>query len=474
MLTHLYNTQESHIPYSKNAPVNYHNGVFLLMVKDGAKTNYSPRALLYDFRGGFGALNKYEYFEQPVSDQTPLSDPYFAANTPPPKNQYQTNLDKGIINNQGLLNVDNTKYWSDYNRLIYSPRSLKTLESFQYPGHHKHFSNLKFNNYKVGLEEFSNHPDELDNFRYFLEQCDHFQGLQCTVDVDSGWGGYSNLMLTDIVDEYFNNNNKINLWVYGLIDNEPSKSVIQTISRIKSIVELGKHSSLFFPISPSYNSSLLTSSFNNSSDWHTSALSAIFINGLWNSINQINSTNMGVIEDNLLRGQDRKFVNEIKITSYKASDSMVSDVDISAYYNVYGNVDNTVPEPKTESISLYGSSKNNEHSTYFARNYIKKPLQDLELPTDGVVNTYECDSMNDIVSVDSFPDILSSQDYSLEFHVSSAFKGTLKEYKKTVQNVRPHFSQLMDLMEDKYELIEDIGKLVEDYTEGYDESDDED
>jgi hypothetical protein len=183
---------------------------------------------------------------------------------------------------------------------------------------------------------------------------------------------------------------------------------------------------------------------------------------------------MGVVEDNLLRGQDRKFLNEIKITPCKVSDSTVSEVDISAYYNIYGNIDNALPEPKTESLSLFGLPNTNEHSTYFARNYIKKSLLQMELPTDGVVNTYECDGMNDIVSGDSFPDILSSKDYSLEFHVSSAFKNTLKEYKKIVQNVRPHFSQLMDLMEDKYELVEDIGKLVEDYTDGYDESDDED
>ena len=64
LVTHLYNNQEAHLPYSKTATVDYDNSVFLSTSKNPNGTvNYSPRSLNYDLTRGYGSLGKYEYHE---------------------------------------------------------------------------------------------------------------------------------------------------------------------------------------------------------------------------------------------------------------------------------------------------------------------------------------------------------------------------------------------------------------------------
>ena len=52
IITHLYNTQESLIPYTPDAIVKHDLQVFLSRFKSSTSTStsYSPRALIYDLR----------------------------------------------------------------------------------------------------------------------------------------------------------------------------------------------------------------------------------------------------------------------------------------------------------------------------------------------------------------------------------------------------------------------------------------
>ncbi|KAK6205565.1 tubulin domain-containing protein [Scheffersomyces amazonensis] len=523
VITHLYNTQESHIPYTKKAPVNYTNGVFLSTSLQNGYTNYSPRAIIYDLQGGFGSLSKYEYHDPKNTFNNISQSHQLFTNTNVsiiPKNQYQLNLDKGITE-QDLLTTSNTKYWSDYNKLIYTPKSLNTIPNFKHNsqsyGYHKNFENLKFDNFKVGSDEFSTNLDyvdnQIDNFRYHLEKCDSLQGINIISELNSGWSGYTNEFLTTIIDEYFNSNHKNSIWLYGLISSrnidtsKGSSKLLSTISQIKSLIELNKNCSLFFPINmnqiPSNSNALLNDNYDNESLWHSASISSLFINSIWGINNQSkNSTSMSIMEDMILRGyENRKIINEIKLNNLEYPqiglshiNNLISNVDISNYYNE-GISPQQASLTSSESLELsvpsfIPNSTNYKSSTkYFIKNYIvpedhkeiEKHLIDDNEGNGIPKNLFKNRDMNDILKVETFPSkILKSQDkftFYSEFNINTNLKQDLKSYQKLIRNIHPSRIDAMEILDDKAELIEDIDYLIEQYTIDYelsDESDDDD
>lgn len=514
VLTHLYNNQESHIPYKKNQPVNFFNNVFLSTSKTHTgHTNYAPRALVFDLRYGLGSLNKHEYHETPTNfDNIPQSD-RFNLDKQIAKNQYQQNLDKGIASTEAesILSVENTKFWTDYNKLIYSPSSLNTLQNYdigQSPeyGSHHNFPQIKFNTFEVGQKEFSdstsNLDSQLDSFRRLLEQCDLLQGVNVVSELDSAWGGFTTLLLTEFIDEYFNggiSNTKNSIWIYGLHSQGPSgrSSINEAISRIKTTIELSKNSTLFFPINTApFSKGIFSSEYEDASLWHSGAVTSLFINSLWGLNNQVdNSVSMSTIEDNILRGEhERKIVNDIKLKSIDSSKvtdinslgSIISNVDISAYYNMSapkpqdsssGYIDLSVPT----TVPTKTSSK--VINEYFVKNYVipteqgkleeKFAFKDKGIPS----NVYRSRDITSIIKVDTFPykifNLQKQFNFYSEFNVSTDYRIELKAYKDLIKNVRLNSQQLMGIIEDKAELIEDISHILEHYTISNEPSDEE-
>ncbi|ODV79322.1 tubulin nucleotide-binding domain-like protein [Suhomyces tanzawaensis NRRL Y-17324] len=487
--THLYNTQESHIPYKKTQPVHHNNSVFLTTSKNGNHTNYAPRSVVYDFKGGFGALNKHEYHEKKPNFDGISKHDVQSYHTPGEKTEYQINLDRGITDGD-VLNENNTKFWSDYNKLIYNPKSLFTLENYVYNGQqngvHKNFANLKFSAYNIGKEELNSNDidDQLDRFRFYLEQCDLFQGLNVIGEIDNGWGGFGNQLMEQLLDEYFNggiSNSKNSIWYYGLSGAKPN--LHQTITRIKSTIELSKNSTLFLPINTVPTTTpFLSEQYSSSSLWHTSSLPAMFISSLWGLQTQLeNLTSMAVIEENLLRGySSRKFVNEIKLhkIEQESSGSTISNVDINAYFNL------EQPLPPAEAV-LDLSVRNLPvklrplKQRKFVTNYVvprKSALKD-SLSKDGVAsNIYENHHLQDIIKGDTFPSKIlgdgANTEYYSEFNISTSFRDTMKGYKVIISNIRRN--NVIEVVEEKEELIEDINGIIDEYTVGYEDSDLED
>ncbi|KAG7665738.1 DML1 [[Candida] subhashii] len=477
--THLYNDQESLIPYTANAPITHNLTTFLSRFKStsGTGSNFSPRSLVYDLRGGFGALNKYEYHESlPSFDEIPQA--LRISENKIRKSEYQSNLDAGLIDGSKLT-CENTRYWTDYNKLIYNPKSLTTLNNFNYVsdepvGSHFHFPNLKFATFNIGQKEFN--EDDVDSFRNFLEQCDLFNGLQLTTEIDSAWGGYANEMLIYLNDEYFNTS-KINIWTYGLMNS--SNSATSKISRVKTIVELSKSSSLLFPIDVDYSSGMLSSIFKKDSLWHRSGLPAMFINSIWGVNSQLEGgESMSHVQANLLRGfEDRNIVNEIKIVSEESKNSKsmgIMDVDLTAYYTT-GKLPVSKP---SESVLNMGVSR--DYKTYMSKNYIvgsNKKIEDIASTT----TIYQNRSIDNILNIETFPtEILShgkNTSYCTEFNIHEGLKDNLKASRKIIKNISLTNQPFIDIIEDKGELVEDLSRIIEEYTTGYDpdseESDDD-
>lgn len=93
------------------------------------------------------------------------------------------------------------RYWSDFNRVYFHPRS-----SVQIPEYQLDDKLAPFERYEFGKEVFQQHHREEDildrDFRLFAEECDQLQGVQFIAGVDDGWGGFLGSYLEELRDEY--------------------------------------------------------------------------------------------------------------------------------------------------------------------------------------------------------------------------------------------------------------------------------
>ncbi|CAI5758161.1 unnamed protein product [Candida verbasci] len=432
IITHLYNTQDSLIPYSKEQKdILLHDlSTFLTRFKDPTSNgyNYSPNCLVYDLRNGLGSLSKYEYSEPKpnLSDYTMLNGQL------PPKNEFQRQLDIGVSKGN-LLNVPNTANWTDFGKLIYNKRSLHTIKNYTTYLQHYNIPNLKFDTFPKGVEEFKSNDKEIDDFRFFLEKCDKFQGLQILNELDNGWNGFSNEYITMLKDEYFNNSNKLNIWNYSIITKE-NKNVRQKQNLIRSFVETWRSSSLFIPLNLDTHSDLLTSNFNFESNWHKSAIFAMFINSIWginsqdkDQINMSGLQNLILSEEN----ENRKIINDVKIKGIDIQ------ADIVNYYDL--------PNYDIDLSLASGPSGFNFNQTFIN--------QDSTLVNPDIEN---------ILQVDTFPTgiLVNKKEtkFNIEMNQSSSLRNWLKPYMKIIENSKEN-----EIIDDKNELIEEICQIMNEY-----------
>lgn len=229
--------------------------------------SYSPRALLWEAKNGFGSLGKYQYVPESLdyhfNNNNSEIPPSTTANntniisTHPKieKSAYQNALDIDPYN-LPKLTKENTKYWSDYSKLILEPKSFNTLQNW----YHKvdtpnvpDYQNLNqhgFATYEQGVQEFNICKDDfLDyNLRLMLEQADTLQGINFITDLDSGWGGLATQLVQDVRDEL----PKSTFFTYAFNESDmfSGAKINHTLMRnkIKSTLVLRQESDLFFPI----------------------------------------------------------------------------------------------------------------------------------------------------------------------------------------------------------------------------------
>lgn len=95
---------------------------------------------------------------------------------------------------------DSVSVWSDYLRLHLHPKSVHLLEEYQ------HNNDLqRFDMYGYGKQIMSSERerDELeDRVHYFLEECDHLQGMHLLVDTYDGFAGLGTALIQQVQDDY--------------------------------------------------------------------------------------------------------------------------------------------------------------------------------------------------------------------------------------------------------------------------------
>ncbi|KAG0467857.1 hypothetical protein HPP92_017185 [Vanilla planifolia] len=154
------------------------------------------------------------------------------------------------------------QYWTDFSKVQYHPRSLYEL--------HGSWMDLeKYDDYGIGIDALSIglHGEEMnERLRYFVEECDHIQGMQFIVDDSGSFSAIAVAFLEGIADEYPNTSvllystRKPGSYAYGKSQKE---SVLRTLHDAISFSMLSSYCKLMVPVGlPSLSRSKLSSTLN--------------------------------------------------------------------------------------------------------------------------------------------------------------------------------------------------------------------
>ena len=126
------------------------------------------------------------------------------------QSEYQLGLEEGLLP-VPRLTTETVRYWSDFNRVSYHPRSIVQLNDWEMGS-----SLMPFERWESGEELFKGLDAEVDlldrDVRTWAEECDCLQGVQIFTSVDDAWGGFAAGYLERLRDEY----GKGALWVWGV------------------------------------------------------------------------------------------------------------------------------------------------------------------------------------------------------------------------------------------------------------------
>lgn len=268
---------------------------------------YTPRLVSVDFQGSLGSVSSRGtlYNEAPAPPggvSTWTGGVTTRASEPLKKNLFleslyfededvgNTSIDSGKNSSRSEIQdkdiveclENGVQYWTDFSKVHYHPQSSYELSGL--------WMDIEdFDNYGVGRDAFSGglRGEEIgERLRFFIEECDHIQGIQFVVDDAGGFSGVAGEFLENIADEYAN----IPVLLYSVHSPHTSidpKSRKQTISRklhdVVSFSRLSAFCKLAVPVGLPSLSRSRASSFlciKDEKPYHTSAVYASAIHSI--------------------------------------------------------------------------------------------------------------------------------------------------------------------------------------------------
>ncbi|SCV05865.1 LANO_0H16886g1_1 [Lachancea nothofagi CBS 11611] len=444
LLTQFYNGQEQLLQDvdAENEP-----GVFLNPVVDRiSKTvSYTPRALLWDAKCGTGALgtrqyeNTHDYYFDPdhnPSEAKQAGVEIVQTHKKIPKSEYQVALDSN--GHLPVLSDSNTRYWSDYSKLVFGPSNLNTLNDWYHDVDNPSapdFQDLHqtyFSSYDVGYQEFkTNYCADFfdDKLHSQLESCDGLQGLNLLSEMDNGWGGFSSCLLenlrdelpkTDVISWGFNKDDALSL-------NQPirsTKTKFELIcNKIRSTLSIVRDSNLYFPLYSDPSLSL----------WRSAGCTDL----LFDAVNSASSNR---------DAKKRTSFNHIVglLTQGETHRNVVSKLDIEELdFSFYSRI----PRQKTSGTKTYGQLfiSRDPQSTIEETSTIKTYAWQ---PSDTIPEEYR-----------------NKTTYTASLAVTEKPRDVFKNWLNLV-------SRYFKYDADREELKEELGTLVNTYEEGWYDDDD--
>lgn len=122
---------------------------------------------------------------------------------------FQRSLDEGVPNAYSL-NPKTVRYWSDYNRVFYHPRSIVQINDYELGSTLTPFE--KWENGEDLFASMDRDADLLDrDVRVWAEECDQMQGIYVFTGGDDAWGAFAAKYIENLRDEY----GKLRIWTWG-------------------------------------------------------------------------------------------------------------------------------------------------------------------------------------------------------------------------------------------------------------------
>ncbi|KAH3902389.1 uncharacterized protein SCODWIG_03451 [Saccharomycodes ludwigii] len=460
LITQFYNIQESLLQLNtglvgskkslKNDPK-----VFLNCDIIGGPTkylNYTPRCILWDAKYGNGSLSKYEYTEK-NNHQTDDNVQVIYTSSEIKKSEYMEKLDLGVSTEKVPIDQShNTKYWTDYNKLIYSPNSFVFLKNWYHNddgstnaipirkneliGNEKNNSQ-QFNNPQFGTTEYDLNKEELwdNSLHYFLESSDNLQGINLISDVSTGWGGILTSLYPDLKDEL----PKINIFTWT------NQSIHNTnvYNEIENYLDVIEYSNLVFPLY--YN--------NNTNIWKSSSSQAL----IFQTINSLfdDKSNAISCQDLLYSLNDGIYDKRNLVSSIKCNvDNVQNKSNVKDYsYVSYISNNSTIDNAKifNEVAIIRDDSSDSNVDTNYTPDRHKH-----------VYKTYQLD-YNNLDTIDNSADITKIN--SLTLQIDNKPKKIFKNWYKIIDKTNTKILQLHIGSNNgsKDDFKNDIANLIEAY-----------
>ncbi|KAL2798701.1 tubulin nucleotide-binding domain-like protein [Aspergillus keveii] len=274
LATHFWNLQESYFTYNgeKESPVDHDVHFRPGVGADGGET-YTPRTLIYDLKGAFGTLRKNNALYELAEDLAPGQGLWDGREIlqrldPIPQSEYQKSLDQGTAAPQ--LSSETVRFWSDYNRVFYHPRSIVQLNDFELNS-----NIMPFEDWGLGEELFNDLDKEHDlldrDVRPFAEECDQLRALQIFTGSDDAWGGFAARYVDRLVDEY----GKKAVLVWAIEDGKRAHQttrIKREVNKARSLFAISPQATMYTPILDPPTRLPGTVRLNSHSEWYTSAL----------------------------------------------------------------------------------------------------------------------------------------------------------------------------------------------------------
>ncbi|KAI1311000.1 tubulin domain-containing protein [Xylaria venustula] len=319
--THFWNTQESYFTYGadqEESPVDHDVHFRPGLGADGTET-FMPRTVIYDLKGGFGTLKRlnalYDLSQDAEASSLWPGQAVVHRQQPIEASAYQESLDSGQPPPE--LNTSTVRYWSDFNRVFYHPKSIVQLSEYELNS-----TIMPFEKWHMGEELFGSLDKEHDlldrDLRPFAEEADHMQGIQIMTGLDDAWGSFAAKYVERIRDEY----GKTPVWVFGAQEPKTGlpreKRLLKLVNKARALAELSAQASLVVPLSMPEGSLPSTIQLDPSSPWHISALFAATIESttLYTRLktsDRVYSSNLGHLTD-LLNVFGRQTIANIEMS----------------------------------------------------------------------------------------------------------------------------------------------------------------
>ncbi|KAL4934404.1 misato family protein [Aspergillus undulatus] len=274
LATHFWNLQESYFTYNgqEESPVDHDVHFRPGVGADGGET-FTPRTLIYDLKGAFGTLRKNNALYELTEDLAPGQGLWDGREilqqlNPIPQSDYQKSLDAGTPAPQ--LSSETVRFWSDYNRVFYHPRSIVQLNDYELNS-----SIMPFEDWNLGEDLFNDLDKEHDlldrDVRPFAEECDQLRALQIFTSSDDAWAGFTARYVDRLVDEY----GKKAVLVWAIEDGrraQQQSKFKREMNKARSVYSISPEATMYTPIIDPPTRLPSTVRVNTSSEWHTSAL----------------------------------------------------------------------------------------------------------------------------------------------------------------------------------------------------------